>query len=229
MSQKLLKQQHLPYQYLFYQCVFHYQHNVPNNPYSDIGLNARPIQDKKKGNNLNTLSCQPREADCSANLKVLYTHRKVAVLFQPPTPFPSHLGVMSPCWSVVGQAEPGSLSQQSNWKSKASHGPSLLHWSYDNKCKYSPNQLCFVYLKLLPSNFNDFLTFLLRSFLFLCIFNCFSTSYFFLSFSRLGVVTNRNHHLSNDSTKKTEAVKQTICPQQSVFTLYSLSTLFYRG
>lgn len=55
----------------------------------------------KKENIPNTLSCWPREADCSATLKVPYTHRKVAGLFQPPAPFPSHLGAISPCWSLV--------------------------------------------------------------------------------------------------------------------------------
>lgn len=130
-------------------------------------------------------------------------HWKVAVLFEPLAPFSGHL-------RAILMLELGHLSQN-DWKSKASLS-SLLLWTYSNKCIYSPNQVWFLYLKLLPSNLNDY-DFLTAHFFYCSIFNFFFNFFFSLSlnFSRLGQVADMSHHLGNDFTKKTEVVKQSIC------------------
>lgn len=74
MTQKLLKQQCLPYHNLFYQCIFNSQHNALNDPDSVIGLYARPLFKIENENIPNTLSYQPRKVGVQCNFESALAH-----------------------------------------------------------------------------------------------------------------------------------------------------------
>lgn len=222
MTQKLLKQQCLPYHNLFYQCIFNSQHNVLNDPDSVIGLYARPLFKIENENIPNTLSYRPRKVGVQYNFEsALYAHNSsntvwtTCTIFQPPRSNTcSQAGVYlarQNCGVCLSRAT-GKGRQGMFFLLLFHTGPIMI----DTHISQSSRGFC------VWSCCQQMSKIFLTANLFSCsIFNFF---FFFLNFSGLRQVTNMGCHLSNDSTKKTEVVKQSVC-HSGVFLLRTASLL----
>lgn len=166
------------YRYLFYQYIFNSQHNVLTTQILSLVCMRDPFSRLRMRISPTHVPIRQWKLERDATLKVSCMHTIVAILFELPAPFfeSSRSNTCSQTGTHLARQSQGVCLGRATGKGRQSmFCSSLLHWSNNNRQPYSPNQLCFLSLKLLST-----MVFNSHKILSCCIFNFFFLSFFFL-------------------------------------------------
>lgn len=173
----------LTYHYLFYQYIFNSQHNVLTTQILSLVCMLDPFSRLRMRISPTHAPVGQWKLEHDATLKVSCMHMIVAISFELHAPFfeKSRSNTCSQAGAYLARQSQGICIGRATGKGRQGmFFSSLRHWSYNNRQPYSPNQLCFLSLKLLPTMiFNRFLVFIK------CFLAVFLTYFFFNFFSYL--------------------------------------------